>query len=70
VRYALSRSAWTNAAAGTTCGTGLACVTGGGCAKVFTKATGTGSSDILGRVGFGCERRMGGGRWYDGAALG
>ncbi len=43
---AQSRSAWTNAAAGTTCGTGLACVTGGGCAKVFTKATGTGSSDL------------------------
>jgi photosystem II stability/assembly factor-like uncharacterized protein len=36
---AMSRSAWTNATAGTTCGANLACVTGGQCSKLFTKAT-------------------------------
>lgn len=40
----LSRSSWTNAAAGTACGTNMACVSGGGCSKVFNAATGTGSS--------------------------
>ncbi len=42
----LSRSTWSNATAGTSCGTGLACVSGGACVKAFTTATGTGASSF------------------------
>jgi len=39
-----SLSNWTNATAGTNCGTGMACVANGACVKSFTTALGTGSS--------------------------
>lgn len=44
---ATSRSAWTSAAAGTSCGTNMACVAGGICSKLFSKQTVGTSSDLL-----------------------
>lgn len=46
-----SRTVWTNATVGVSCGAGLACLTGGQCNKAFTQATfapGAGLSDLWG----------------------
>jgi photosystem II stability/assembly factor-like uncharacterized protein len=47
----MSRTMWTSAMAGVTCGTGLACVTGGQCNKAFTQtgfAPGVALNDLWG----------------------
>ena len=43
---ALSRTAWTTASTGTSCGASMACVTGGACSKLFSKATVGTTSDF------------------------
>ncbi len=39
-----SRSAWTNASSGTSCGSSMACVTGGFCSKLFNQVAPSGAS--------------------------